>query len=46
LPVVRQGKECVGAPALRASEFLSAFDQIVAEARPYSRSRFAAKFID
>jgi hypothetical protein len=34
LPVVRGGKECVGAPALRASEFLAAFDQIVNEVHP------------
>jgi hypothetical protein len=46
LPVVRQGKECVGAPALRASEFLTAFDQIVAEVRPRTLSRFAGKFLD
>jgi hypothetical protein len=34
LPVVRKGEECLGAPALRASEFLGALDQIVEELRP------------
>ena len=31
LPVVTHGKECLGAPALRPSEFVIALDQIVKE---------------
>jgi hypothetical protein len=34
LPVVRNGEECLGAPALRASEFLRVFDRIVEEVHP------------
>lgn len=31
LPVVRQGEKCLGAPALRPTEFASALDEIVEE---------------
>jgi hypothetical protein len=46
LPLVRHGEECVGQPALRANEFLAAFDEIVAEIRPLVQSRLAGKFVD
>ena len=46
LPLVRHGEECLGQPALRAGEFLAAFDQIVAEIRPLVQSRFAGKLVD
>jgi hypothetical protein len=32
LPVVTHGKKCLGAPAMRPSEFVGALDQIVREA--------------
>lgn len=34
LPIVRKGKDCLGAPALRANEFLGAVEQIVEEIHP------------
>lgn len=46
LPVVRGGKECVGAPALRPKEFLAAFDQIVKEVGPRARLGLCSRFID
>jgi hypothetical protein len=33
LPVAREGQECLGAPALRAEEFLGEIDRTVAELR-------------
>jgi len=40
MPAVRHGEECVGAPALRASEFKVALDRIVGEIK--ARRRFTS----
>jgi hypothetical protein len=44
LPAIRYGKECIGAPALRPSEFNLAIDKIVEEIK--SNRRFAAGLSD
>jgi len=39
LPVLKQGRECYGAPALRTGEFLTALDELVRELRASARSQ-------
>jgi len=34
LPIVRKGKKCLGAPAMRERELLGAVDEVVKETRP------------
>jgi hypothetical protein len=38
LPALRQGERCIGAPALRPSEFANLLDQVVAEIRSLRQS--------
>lgn len=42
LPLVDHGKKCMGSPALRPSEFVSALDQIVREIRSAALARNSA----